>query len=318
MTPELERQLSAPRPHRLEGRFAWRPAGGAPVIAHLPDGEARLLASFGEEPRPLAALLTQQVHLPLFERLRARGLLQMSAFTPTDAAYVTGAQSGWDEVASRLGAALLARKRDGGGRDLAPTIEAMAEKVLAAVRRRAAETVLETAFFASGHDGKALMASALAQQALDGMGGPARVTLTLDRPVIGLGASAGLHFSGLEQAVGQKLIVPEHAGVANAVGAVAGQVRLRAEAMVTALPSGRFRVSTGNDSRETASEADAMEAARQLASDEAMSLSLAAGAASVEVTRDEEVVATIIEGQRFFVSATVTATAAGRPRIAGQ
>ena len=315
VAPVLERQLAAPRPHRLEGRFAWRSEHGAPD--GLPAAEARLLEALTDRPKPLTDVVTQQAQLPAIERLRARGLVRISSFTPTDAAHAIGLQSGWDGDAARLGAALLARRKDGGGRELTRTIPEMAQAVLDAVQRRAAETVMETAFFAEGQDGAALMASPLAQMALDGMEGTAVPAIRLDRPVIGLGASAGLHFSRMEARTGQPLIVPEHAGVANAVGAVAGQVRLPAEATVTQMPDLRFRVTTGASIRDVAGETAALETAREMASEAAWALASAAGADTCELTLDEKIEATEIDGQRFFVSATVRAVAAGRPRIAG-
>ncbi|MCB1383947.1 MAG: hydantoinase/oxoprolinase family protein [Notoacmeibacter sp.] len=314
VTPVLERQLAAPRPHRLEGRFAWCAEAGE--HDGLPAAEARLLDTLGEAPKPLAGIVTQQAQLPALDRLRARGLVHVCAFTPSDAAHAIGLQSGWDADAARLGAALLARRKDGGGCELASTNEEMAQAVLDAVQRRAAETVLETALFSDGLDGAALMASPMGQMVLDGAAGFASPSIRLDRPVIGLGASAGLHFARMETRTGQPLIVPEHAGVANAVGAVAGQVRLSAEATVTPLPDMRLRVSCGAQSLDMAGEEDALAAARAMAGEAAASLASAAGADACEVTLDERVEATEIDGQRFFVSASVRAVAAGRPRIA--
>ena len=60
--------------------------------------------------------------------------------------------------------------------------------------------------------------------------GIARLQVALDRPVIGLGASAPLHYAGLPALVGNSCMVPEDTDVANALGAVVGQVRVSAEA----------------------------------------------------------------------------------------
>ncbi len=56
--------------------------------------------------------------------------------------------------------------------------------------------------------------------------GIARLSVALDRPVIGLGASAPLHYAGLPPLVGNGCVVPEDTDVANALGAVVGQVRV--------------------------------------------------------------------------------------------
>ena len=71
--------------------------------------------------------------------------------------------------------------------------------------------------------------------------------VALDRPVIGLGASAPLHYAGLPALVGNDCIVPADADVANALGAVVGQVRVSAEATVSQPEEGLFRLSLGED-----------------------------------------------------------------------
>ena len=112
--------------------------------------------------------------------------------------------------------------------------------MLAALTRQSAEVILETAFAEDGLDGAASVAHALVQRAVDSRHGIARLSVALDRPVIGLGASASLHYAGLPPLVGNRCLVPEDADVANALGAVVGQVRVSAEA--TRQPAGRRRL----------------------------------------------------------------------------
>ena len=50
--------------------------------------------------------------------------------------------------------------------------------------------------------------------------------IALRAPIIGLGASAATYYPGVADAVSGTLVCPEHAEVANAVGAVAGRVRV--------------------------------------------------------------------------------------------
>src|SRR5690606_6647810 len=106
--------------------------------------------------------------------------------------------------------------------------EAFCERVLAALTRQSAEVILETAFFEDGLDGAATVAHALVQRSVNAQHGIARLTVALDRPVIGLGASAGLHYAGLPPLVGNACVIPADADVANALGAVVGQVHVSA------------------------------------------------------------------------------------------
>ncbi|RUU11185.1 hydantoinase/oxoprolinase family protein, partial [Mesorhizobium sp. USDA-HM6] len=249
-------------------------------------------------------------------RLVARGLVHISGFTPSDAAHVLGKQANWDAVAARLGAELFSRRRDGRGQAIAATPEALAERVLVTLTRWSAEYILETAFAEDGLDGAATVAHALVQRAVDAHPGIARFSVALDRPVIGLGASAPLHYAGLPPLVGNGCIVPEDTDVANALGAVVGQVRVSAEARVSQPKEGLFRLASGQTVRDFTDEAKAIAAAeadvRAIAAERAKN----AGTDSAEIDVSTEFKVSTIEGQRMFIEAHVVAVASGGPRIA--
>ncbi|TGT11092.1 hydantoinase/oxoprolinase family protein, partial [Mesorhizobium sp. M8A.F.Ca.ET.213.01.1.1] len=123
------------------------------------------------------------------------------------------------------------------------------------------EYILETAFAEDGLDGAATVAHALVQRAVDAHPGIARLTVALDRPVIGLGASAPLHYAGLPRLVGNGCVVPDDTDVANAPGAVVGQVRVSAEARISQPKEGLFRLASGQTVRDFTEEAKAIAAA---------------------------------------------------------
>ena len=110
--------------------------------------------------------------------------------------------------------------------------------------------------------------------------------------------------------------MPEDTDVANALGAVVGQVRVSVEAQVSQPAEGLFRVSTGVGVRDYLSEDAALAAAeaemRALATENGRE----AGTSEAELEVRRELQLATVEGQRIFVSARVTATATGRPRIA--
>ena len=57
--------------------------------------------------------------------------------------------------------------------------------------------------------------------------------IALRLPVIGLGASAHLYYPKVAKKLGTTAVIPDFAGVANAVGAVVGQVRLVVHASIS-------------------------------------------------------------------------------------
>eukprot|EP01035_Chromulina_nebulosa_P052297 gene52297-71311_t len=109
---ELERQLRAPNPGRMDGRFAVRTGVPDRLAAGLTAPEARLYETIGATPLALDRLLTSNAQNATLNRLVSRGLVHISGFTPSDAAHVLGKQANWDLITARLGADLFARKRD--------------------------------------------------------------------------------------------------------------------------------------------------------------------------------------------------------------
>lgn len=144
----------------------------------------------------------------------------------------------------------------------------------------------------------------------------ARLSIVLDRPVIGLGASASLHYAGLPPMLGNDCHIAEHADVANALGAVVGQVRMSAEARVSQPEIGLFRLNSGERLDDFDTEDEAMDAAEAHVRVLAASLAERAGTDRARIETARQVKVATIEGKRSFVEATVVATAIGRPRIA--
>lgn len=315
--PELERQLRAPNPGRMDGRFAVRTGVPDRLAAGLSTAEARLYAEVTVTPQPLDRLLSSTAQLATLNRLVSRGLVHVAGFTPSDAAHVLGRQSNWSAEAARLGAELFARRRDGRGQPIAATPEEIAERVLSAITRHSAKVILETAFAEDGLDGAATVAHALVQRAVDGAPGIARLAVALDRPVIGLGASAPLHYAGLASLVGNECIVPTDTDVANALGAVVGQVRVAVEARVSQPREGVFRIAAGDLVQDFGDEAEATAVAEAEIVRLALARAAEAGAADAEAVVSRELKSATVEGQRTFIEAILVATASGRPRVAG-
>jgi N-methylhydantoinase A/oxoprolinase/acetone carboxylase beta subunit len=316
VTAELERQLRAPNPGRMDGRFALRTGVPDRLAAGLTGAEARLYETIGATPQAIDKLLMSNAQNATLNRLVSRGLVHVAGFTPSDAAHTLGKQANWDPVAARLGAELFARKRDGRGQFIAASPEAFSERVLTTLTRLSAEVILETAFAEDGLDGAATVAHALVQRAVDAHPGIARLSVALDRPVIGLGASAPLHYAGLPPLVGNECIVPEDTDVANALGAVVGQVRVSAEARVSQPKEGLFRVASGESISDFLDEAAAIAAAEADVRAIVAGRASEAGTDNAEIEIASEFRVSTVEGQRMFIEAHVVAIASGRPRIA--
>ncbi|MEM6622616.1 MAG: hydantoinase/oxoprolinase family protein [Pseudomonadota bacterium] len=310
----LDESLARPTPSPHDGRFVLRIAGRS--SAGLREGDLALLDQISVTPQPASTILKTRLREAALGRLIGRGLVLVSAFTPTDASHVLRTYTTGDPAAAEKAASLMARRRDAGGRPVAETPRAFAELVRRTLVHRSAEVLLDAAFAHDGFEAQALSATALPKAALAGHNGAARVSIGLALPLIGLGASAGLYYPAIAERLGTDPIVPPDADVANAIGAVVGQVRLVVEASVTQPSDGRFTVhlpqTTMHFSDSETAKIQALTALRRLAAKHADF----AGAAHVDLTEHWEAKTVPIEGREVFVEARARVVATGRPQIA--
>jgi N-methylhydantoinase A/oxoprolinase/acetone carboxylase beta subunit len=133
-------------------------------------------------------------------------------------------------------------------------------------------------------------------------------------PLVAVGAPASSYYPAVATALGMALVVPQYAEVANAVGAVLGEVSQRVHITVTQPVRGTFRVYTKSGPKDFAGVEAAIAHAKELAAAEATQNALGAGADGVSVTfsQTDNTVNNDIDGNMFF-EAIVTATASGPP-----
>jgi N-methylhydantoinase A/oxoprolinase/acetone carboxylase beta subunit len=144
--------------------------------------------------------------------------------------------------------------------------------------------------------------------------------LMLQQPVVAVGAPVGAYLPRTAQQLGTQLVIPPHAGVANAVGAVAGGVVQRMRALVRPTEvEGVFRVYLPDGFRDVANVQEGVDYARQVIPDQLRDQAQKAGADQVEVQveRADRIAPVDIEwGQDLFVETELTFVAVGRPSLA--
>jgi N-methylhydantoinase A/oxoprolinase/acetone carboxylase beta subunit len=250
-----------------------------------------------------------------------RGLATLAGFTPTDALHVLGRQDGWSHEASRLGAAILAtEERNVTARKGKDSPESLSERVHELVIRQAARVVLE---------------SALAQdpgvESLNGRWGPLGILIDravagtpvsrllaaqprLLQPLVAIGAPAAAFYPEVARRLGAQLVVPEHAAVCNAVGAVVGVVSETADILVNQPQWQVFRVHDPAGIRDFAAAAEAIAAATDVARELALVAARRAGAIDPHVeTFVTERRASSTSSDTYLAEAVVHARATGRP-----
>lgn len=314
----LERWLSGPAPGEYDGRFVV-PMKGVEQAGGLGPRDRTLLERI-TAPMPVAKALTSRLEAAALDRLVARGLLMLSGVTPSDASHVAGGLRDWDREAAEKALRLLALRRTGAGERFAPGPEDMARRIIDQVTAQTAGCLLEAAFAEdprfSDEDAAALARHPLLVAGLDQHQGVMALSARLALPVIGLGASAPSYYGAVGARLGCEMILPEHAGVANAIGAVAGQVSQRVSGLVTSPAQGRFVAHFTTGPKAYGDRDAALEALETELRTEAAARAREAGAVDLHLTASREISEAGIEGQILFIEATVTVTATGRPRIA--
>lgn len=319
---ELREQMRQDRPRDWDGRFALRLRTAD--AASLSPSERRLWEALAEGSRPLQALLRNFAMMLPLTRLVERGLAIYGAFTPSDAAHLLGKQHGWSVEAARLGAELLARSGAASRRLPALSPAGLAELTMERVVVRSGEVLVESLLAEEGEPpleagkgpGRRLVSRALEPRA-PGRAGLLAPALGLTLPLVAVGAPAGTYYPVLAERLGVRQVVPPHAEVCNAVGAVAGGVSQRVRILITAPSEHRYRVHLPHGPRDFTDREEALALAREAGRDLARSQAIAAGAVAPQIELEEiDRVAEIAGSDPIFVEAEVIATAAGRPRLA--
>ncbi|MEM7215212.1 MAG: hydantoinase/oxoprolinase family protein [Pseudomonadota bacterium] len=315
VTRELARQEKADNPGLNFCSFAFRTPGLDGQIGNMKTSELKLYNRLTEVPQPLDTFLKGASEMGTLNRLVSRGFAQLAGFTPSDAMHVLGLQDNWNADAARAAAQVFSRMKDRYGQVVANSPESLCSRVKDQLTTQSCDVILKTC---SAEDGIEIGpgASELIARALSRASGFVKIGISLDRPLVGLGASAGTYYPAIGERLSTECLVPADADVANAIGAVASEVRITKSITVSSNDGGNsIAVLLPSGPKMFADEEQAMEMARTSLNEEVRELSFVAGANNPEFETSVEVNAPEIEGSRHFVQAKITISATGRPKL---
>jgi N-methylhydantoinase A/oxoprolinase/acetone carboxylase beta subunit len=317
---ELRRLAGSERLPLFPAQFAFRNPGRE-ADTHLDRLEQRVWEALAPSPRPLRDVARTAQGVEALRRLVDRGMATLAGFTPSDAMHVLGGQHGWSVEGARLGAAVLAtEERNASARTQADTPEGLCERTYQHVVRAAARVVLESVMAQDpgieakhGHWGplgillEDLSAGRPFSQLLD-------AAIHLAIPLIAIGAPVGAYYPEVARRLGAQLLVPEHAAVCNAVGAVAGVVSETSEVLVNQPAFKVFRVHDPAGIRDYPEAQAAIEDAKRVSRELALAAARRAGASDPHVeTSVMERRARAGSEDDYLAEATVRSRATGRP-----
>jgi len=311
----LDRCLANGVPPADGGQFAM------PLFTVVPTGldprEETVAKRLFAGPARVSEAAVTRVEYPALLRLVARGFVMIAGVTPSDASHVLGRVDAWDTQAAIKAMTLFGRRRKGSGDRLATGPQQMAQMVIDQLTHQTVDCLLQAAFAEDGwSQPDAVAAHPLTLAGMNRHSGVVQVDVRLGVPVIGLGASASAYYGAVGNRLNTRMVLPAHAGVANAIGAVVGQVAMHAHGTVTSPGAGIFMVHLPSGVQQFATADDALSALEAALHIKAAESARDAGVADARFTTVRDIKQVDVAGQSMFIEATVKVTAQGRPRIA--
>ncbi|PVA07622.1 hydantoinase/oxoprolinase N-terminal domain-containing protein [Thalassorhabdomicrobium marinisediminis] len=291
-----------------------------PQWSELPSGldrrEDAVAQRLASGPLPWADAIQRRVELSALRRLVRRGLVALSDITPTDASRLQGRVDAGNAEIAKDALTVFARRRTANGGRVALSAEALADQIVDALTKQTSFAVLETAFADEGWEDAARMARhSLTVAGLRGHRNLITLNTGLAVPVVGLGASAQCYYGAVGETLGCDAILPDAGGVANAIGAVVGQVALHADGSITSAGEGLFAAHLPGGPQQFESRDEAMNALRAALTEDAGARARAAGVEVIRFRESLDLRESQIETKSIFIEASLRVTALGRPRL---
>jgi N-methylhydantoinase A/oxoprolinase/acetone carboxylase beta subunit len=285
---------------RVQGGLTAQERAVLELVASVPKTVVQLVEDLG---------IGHPVLLQL-KRLESEYLIQRCGLTPTDLLHATGAVSLWEPEASVIYQdmiAEIAQRPPAAFRDEVFSI--VTERLVFELVKRQLNLEYTGEDLEDSATGKALFDTLLKAD-----NPRMRVSAELTDPVIGLGAAASLFLEEPAGRLSTPLIVPAHAAVANAVGAVTSLVRVSKRGSIAPSPDGLFLLSGVKGSYSYKDFDKAHDALVEFLTSEVLTLAREAGTDEKQVEVEyEDNIGMAADGAKVFIERNVTVGVTGLP-----
>ena len=313
----LDSQLKSETPNDFDARFIRRIKASTGLV--LSERDDKVYKRIDEQFSPMSDVIKSRLDLQSVLKLVAIGVAQISAVTPSDASHVLGKSSAWDREAAIKALDLFARRRGGSGELLAGSPSQMAQRIVFQLTEQTSCSILEMAFSEEkidfGNMPGVLAQHPLTRIGLEGHRDLIKIDVGINKKVIGLGASAPTYYPAVGDKLNCEVILPEYAGVANAIGAVVGKIVMRETGVISSPSEGKYLAHLDGKPINFNNEAEALQVLEEKLTEKSIKKAKEAGAENVTVNIDREVKTANIENRTVFVEANILVEASGRPRI---
>ena len=282
--------------------------------------QLELWARIRDAPIALQELFGDQTLERALNKLVQRGVVIRAGFTPSDASHVVGDQCDWQRQGAVLGARLLMRYGEQNLGHPYASAEDFARAIQANVARLSALAMLDTVVSHEhrlhcrwvpglSESQREMLASTFARN------DHAAFTMqaSLHYPIVGLGAPVNSYYPAAARLLNTECIIPAHAHVANALGAVVGIIRQQQTLSITPAGGNKVNVHLASGVQHFSNLEDAVQVAMQWAREQAYEKARIAGAIDIDVRIERHDNVVEDNGQRVFFECKIVATAIGRP-----
>ncbi|NTU59684.1 MAG: hydantoinase/oxoprolinase family protein [Deltaproteobacteria bacterium] len=328
--PSLVADLRAFRSRELkETRFtptAFWTRNDALAPPDLTAREVQILDVLADGPRNLFGIASALDTYPLtiqqdVARLEEKRAVRAAGFTPTDIFHIRGLFLRGERQASEVAAEILAQQLD-------MDTESFLLEVKETFNRKAAVEIAEALaghpvpYAARAADCGAcrdIWASAFWERP-DGVRrarlGHLRWSVALDDPLVGIGAPAGILVPPLARRLGTEPFIPEHAEVANALGAIVGTILVQQEVLIRPASGNAFVCFTVDGKLPGDTLDHAIERGRTFLATKLQAEVRRAGGDEMELTiREERKQARLASGLEMIVEVILRGKAIAKPRF---
>lgn len=264
----------------------------------------------------LAAAVSRDIYTLNTERLEQTGYILRSGITPTDIMHIRGDFTEYDQRGSFLGAEFMARSINITLDELCRTVYTLVQKRLYCNLVR---ILLNSEFNLFGGNEPSPQITRLIEESFDqasvGKKNFFSTCFFSDAVLIGIGAPVHLFLEPVAQLLHTKAVIPGHASVANAVGAVVGNISATVTIQVRPDPlcSENFRVVAQDETAVFTDYNESIAYARKKAERSADQLLLQKGGKPpFSTTFSHERKEAPVDGSALFLAEYVTVTKTGK------
>ena len=241
----LKKQSNFPIYNLSDGLFVWKKK-----IKKSPDWLSKIEKTtlerlFDNKPLPLSDIAPNQSSLGSIDRLINYNLVEVSGFTPTDAAHVLGLYDKFSKEASLLGAMIISKQKNSTGKFISSSKEELSEMVLKSLFQQSSVAIFDFALDEQFNDQekKAFLENKVFKETIFSDNSDlVKISFKTKIPIISIGASAGSYYPNIAKLMKTKNITPTNFNVAGAVGAAVGSIKQTIKILITKGQDEKYKV----------------------------------------------------------------------------